>query len=65
MSEGETPEVPRRAGRRAGDRARVDRIFGEVLPSITRDERDDGATPERGGDDWWRSQVPPHHGDTG
>ncbi|MGI5222975.1 hypothetical protein [Nocardia sp. CA-290969] len=65
MSEGETPEVPRRARRRAGDLARVDRIFGEVLPSTTRDEWDDGAAPDRGGDDWLRSQVPPHHGDTG
>lgn len=65
MSEGETPEVPRRAGRRAGDLARVDRIFGEVLPDTTRDEWDDEATRDSGGDAWLRSQVPPHHGDTG
>ncbi|MEV3964893.1 hypothetical protein AB0M34_29075 [Nocardia sp. NPDC050193] len=64
MSEGETPEVPRRAHRRTGDPARLDRIFGEVLPSTTRDERDDGAT-SGADDEWWRSQVPPHHGGTG
>lgn len=63
MSEGETPEVPRRARRRAGDLERVDRIFGEVLPSTTRDEWDDGSSPD--GDEWLRAQVPPHHGDTG
>ncbi|WP_327149625.1 hypothetical protein [Nocardia sp. NBC_01329] len=62
MSEGATPEVPRRANRRAGDPARLDRVFGEVLPSTTRDERDEGAGPGADGDDWLRSQVPPHHG---
>ncbi|WP_280508395.1 hypothetical protein [Nocardia flavorosea] len=65
MSEGETPEVPRRARRRAGDLARADRVFGQVLPSTTRDEWDDGSSMDRDGDDWLRSQVPPHHGDAG
>ncbi|GGL42791.1 hypothetical protein [Nocardia jinanensis] len=65
MSEGETPEVPRRAHRRAGDPARLDRVFGEVLPSTTRDERDDGSESGTDGDDWLRSQVPPHHGGAG
>ncbi|MEU4843302.1 hypothetical protein [Nocardia testacea] len=64
MSEGETPEVPRRARRRTGDPARLDQIFGEVLPSTTRDERDDDG-PSGADDDWWRAQVPPHHGGTG
>ncbi|MGA6209666.1 hypothetical protein ACPESR_33440 [Nocardia testacea] len=64
MSEGETPEVPRRARRRTGDPARLDRIFGEVLPSTTRDDRDDEG-PSGADDDWWRAQVPPHHGGTG
>ncbi|MGW0180825.1 hypothetical protein [Nocardia sp. NPDC003345] len=62
MSEGETPEVPRRARRRAGDLARMDRVFGDVLPSTTRDEWDESPSPERDGDDWLRGQVPPHHG---
>lgn len=41
---------------------RLARIFGDVLPDTTRDERDDPETAERGSDDWLRSQVPPHHG---
>lgn len=28
-------------------------VFGEVLPESTPDHLDD---------EWWRSQVPPHHG---
>ncbi|WUI29984.1 hypothetical protein OG804_19175 [Nocardia sp. NBC_00416] len=62
MSEGETPEVPRRPRRRAGDLARVDRVFGEVLPATTRDEWDEGGSSDSVGDEWLRSQVPPHHG---
>ncbi len=46
-------------------RARLDAIFGDVLPETTSDERDPG-TPSRGDDDpgdaWLRAQVPPHHG---
>jgi hypothetical protein len=43
------------------------RIFGEVLPDGTVDERPDGwgdGTRGQGGsdDDWLRGQVPPHHG---
>lgn len=43
---------------------RLARIFGDVLPETTRDERDpdDPAPAERGSDAWLRSQVPPHHG---
>jgi hypothetical protein len=45
-------------------RARLDRVFGEVLPDTTRDERDPDV---RRGDasaaeEWLHSQVPPHHG---
>ncbi|MGW5386057.1 hypothetical protein [Nocardia sp. NPDC003963] len=64
MSEGEIPEVPRRARRRAGDPARLDRVFGEVLPSTTRDEWDEGGA-SGGDDEWLRAQVPPHHGEAG
>ena len=40
-------------------RKRLAAVFGDVLPDATRDERGPGAgTP----DDWFRSQVPPHHG---
>lgn len=41
-----------------------ERVFGEVLPDTTSDERY-GGRPESGGrddDDWLRSNVPPHHG---
>ncbi|WP_280496814.1 hypothetical protein, partial [Nocardia farcinica] len=43
------------------DAARLARIFGETLPDTTRDERDDDPADRDRGDDWWRSQVPPHH----
>ena len=45
------------------ERARLDAIFGEVLPETTRDER--AAAPEpaqAAGDEWLCEQVPPHHG---
>lgn len=47
-------------------RRRLAAVFGELLPETTNDERDgsddrDGTDEERG-DEWLRSQVPPHHG---
>ncbi len=42
-------------------RRRRAEVFGDVLPESTSDDRD----PERGepaGDEWLRSNVPPHHG---
>lgn len=50
-----------RADRTKIDKAKLDAIFGDVLPDITSDERSpdsSAGTP----DDWLRSQVPPHHG---
>nr|WP_081830410.1 hypothetical protein [Rhodococcus sp. UNC363MFTsu5.1] len=45
------------------DRARLARIFGDVLPETTRDERSHGSAEESSSaDDWLRRQVPPHHG---
>ena len=46
------------------DRARLDAIFGTVLPEQTADERSRaGASTSGGGqDEWLRRQVPPHHG---
>jgi hypothetical protein len=46
-------------------RARLDRVFGDVLPETTRDERDPDAPRSEDpdpGEDWLRAQVPPHHG---
>lgn len=44
-------------------RRRLDEIFGDVLPTVTRDEVDDdphsGADPA--GDEWLRANRPPHH----
>ena len=44
------------------ERRRLDEIFGEILPTVTSDERDpepaDGADRER----WYRENRPPHHG---
>ena len=40
-------------------RARLAAVFGDVLPEQTGDDRG----PRGGkGDDWYRDQVPPHHG---
>ena len=49
---GETP---------AQRRLRLDRVFGDVLPETTGDERDDTRVAP-GRDDELRRDVPPHHG---
>ena len=48
--------------RTGGDkrRRRVDEIFGDVLPEITSDERDDDRRTGHP-DDWYRENRPPHH----
>ena len=41
------------------------KVFGEVLPEGTRDERGDAWGDRRsaaGSEEWLRRQVPPHHG---
>jgi hypothetical protein len=43
-------------------RRRLARIFGDVLPETTRDERDERGERPQSSDDWLKSQVPPHHG---
>jgi hypothetical protein len=47
-------------------RRRLDRVFGDVLPETTSDERNPGeaaeSDPDSASDDWLRAQVPPHHG---
>ncbi|WP_040798431.1 hypothetical protein [Nocardia higoensis] len=60
---GKQSDDSRPARRRAGDAARLARIFGDTLPDTTADERDDDPRERmESGDDWLRSQVPPHHG---
>jgi hypothetical protein len=41
-------------------RRRLDEVFGDVLPSITSDERDD-RPEQRGGDAELLANRPPHH----
>ncbi|KAA0927836.1 hypothetical protein [Rhodococcus sp. ANT_H53B] len=64
----ETPNDDRSAendaSRARAERARLARIFGEVLPETTGDERSDGAGTESGGtssDEWLKQQRPPHY----
>jgi hypothetical protein len=43
-------------------RRRLDDIFGDVLPDVTRDEQPDAADrPSAVGDEWLRANRPPHH----
>ncbi len=62
---------PGDSGTAADDRRRAEterrrrraKVFGEVLPEGTTDERPDGwGEREPSSDDWLRGQVPPHHG---
>lgn len=56
--DGPTPESPEPEWKR---KARLARIFGDVLPETTDDERG-SSDGEPSSDDWLKSQVPPHHG---
>jgi hypothetical protein len=60
-----SPDDADRVETAAERRARLDRVFGDVLPETTSDERDPGVRridePDAG-EEWLRAQVPPHHG---
>ena len=44
-------------------RKRLAAVFGDVLPEQTGDDRPPSSSDGSGqGDDWYRDQVPPHHG---
>ncbi len=44
-------------------RHRLDEIFDDVLPEVTRDEQPDAADESAAaGDEWLRATRPPHHG---
>ena len=47
---------------RAERRRRLARIFGEGPPTQTRDDLPEPGEREGVPDEWWRRQVPPHHG---
>jgi hypothetical protein len=58
MADGEKKQDPERQRKR-----RLAEVFGDVLPDVTRDERDEPAEGgEPAGERWLKSQVPPHHG---
>lgn len=42
-------------------RRRLAQVFGDVLPDQTEDDRDARGSAGKS-DDWYREQVPPHHG---
>jgi hypothetical protein len=42
-------------------RRRLAAIFGDDVPEQTSDDKD-AAESSGKGDDWYRDQVPPHHG---
>ena len=44
-------------------RLTVNKIFGDSLPEITRDEQDERPSDGEADEDrWLRDNVPPHHG---
>ncbi|MGV8875561.1 MAG: hypothetical protein ACOH2Q_23760 [Rhodococcus sp. (in: high G+C Gram-positive bacteria)] len=52
------------ASRARAERARLARIFGDVLPETTGDERGGESSAETGGslsDEWLKQQRPPHY----
>ncbi|MFD9551905.1 hypothetical protein ACFWBG_31385 [Nocardia salmonicida] len=59
--QGREPASADELRRKAAEAARLARIFGDVLPETTGDERGDRSR-DSGADEWLRSQVPPHHG---
>ena len=43
-------------------RKRLADVFGDVLPDQTNDDRAPASQRDGKGDEWYRNQVPPHHG---
>ena len=43
-------------------RRRLAAVFGDAVPEQTRDDADAREDRAGKGDDWYRDQVPPHHG---
>lgn len=43
------------------DRALLDRIFGQILPETTADERDPDRSQGRRDRSWYDENRPPHH----
>ncbi|MBW4779098.1 hypothetical protein KZO37_06955 [Rhodococcus fascians] len=49
------------ASRARAERARLARIFGDVLPETTGDDRADGPESDSLSADWLKLQRPPHY----
>jgi hypothetical protein len=63
--EGTADREKRHAEKEDAARRRRAKVFGDVLPDSSTDERGDGwGERESGSDDWLRGEVPPHHGST-
>ena len=59
----ETGAAQAAAAHRTATRRILDEVFGDVLPTVTRDELDDGSDRSNTGrDQWYRDNRPPHHG---
>jgi hypothetical protein len=43
-------------------RRRLAAVFGDTVPEQTSDDRDPREPSAGKGDDWYRAEVPPHHG---
>jgi hypothetical protein len=50
------------SGKKPVDKEALARIFGDVFPETTSDERDPQGSSGSSDDEWLRRQVPPHHG---
>ncbi|WP_344424383.1 hypothetical protein [Amycolatopsis minnesotensis] len=61
MAGDDRPDEPaaRRTGTPRPDRRALDKIFGDVLPDTTSDERD--PDPRGRDDSWYHENRPPHH----
>ena len=67
MTESASPDRPAAPDKPAGltddeRRRRRARVFGDVLPDSTSDDREDAGDRSDASDDWFRREVPPHHG---
>jgi hypothetical protein len=59
------PDEADEAAEREADwqrRRRLAEVFGDTTPDQTSDDRDPREDRSGKGDDWYREQVPPHHG---
>ena len=61
-AEAEAPAEPPEREPEWKRRRRLAAVFGDSGPDQTSDDRDPGEDRSGKGDNWYRDQVPPHHG---